>query len=89
MAKYFTRLIGQDVSIGALPTLRAATEAGLKGAEYFGPDGFLGIRGYPVKVSPSKLSKDKEIAAKLWTVSEELTGVKFEFNKNLRAICQS
>lgn len=71
----------QDIMMGALPTLRAAIENGLKGAEYFGPRGFMELRGYPVEVGTNKLSKDEAIAKKLWEVSEKLTGVKFEFHK--------
>lgn len=76
------KLFGQDVSLGALPILRAATEKGLKGGEFFSPDDFLELGGNPVEAKPSKLSKDEKIAGKLWAVSEDLTGVKFEFDKN-------
>ena len=42
------------------------------------------MRGYPVKVKPSELSQDKDIAKKLWEVSEKLTKVKYTFQiKNL------
>ena len=80
---YVTRFFGQDVSMGALTVLRAATETELKGGEFFGPDDFLELGGYPVKIKPSKLSKDENIADKLWAVSEKLTGVKFDLIKNL------
>ena len=33
--------------MGALPTLRAATDPGVIGGQYFGPDGFGEQRGYP------------------------------------------
>ena len=71
--------------MGTLPTLRAATEDGLKGGEYFGPSGFMEMRGYPVKVESNPLSQDEAIAKKLWEVSEALTGVKFEFNQKSKA----
>ncbi|WP_016951637.1 SDR family NAD(P)-dependent oxidoreductase [Anabaena sp. PCC 7108] len=80
---YLNGILAQDITMGALPTLRAATEEGLKGKEYFGPSGFLEVRGYPVKVESNELSKDQAIAQKLWEVSEKLTGVKFEFNKQV------
>jgi hypothetical protein len=67
--------------MGALPTLRAATQENLKGGEYFGPGGFMEMWGYPVKVASNQLANDNAVAEKLWTVSEELTGVKFEFGK--------
>ncbi|NOX66736.1 MAG: short-chain dehydrogenase, partial [Chlorobi bacterium] len=44
---------------------------------YYGPNGWQGWRGYPVKVDTNKLAKDKNIAKRLWEVSEDLTGIKF------------
>ncbi|MDD1422054.1 SDR family NAD(P)-dependent oxidoreductase [Dolichospermum sp. ST_sed1] len=79
--KYLNGIFAQDITMGALPTLRAAIEEGLKGAEYFGPNGLMEIGGYPVKVESNELSKDRAIAQKLWVVSEKLTSVKFEFNQ--------
>jgi len=78
---FMNNFLAQDISMGALPTLRAATESGLKGGEYFGPNGFMEMWGDPVQVQSNKLSQDEEIAKNLWEVSENLTGVKFEFNK--------
>jgi NAD(P)-dependent dehydrogenase (short-subunit alcohol dehydrogenase family) len=81
VVEFLNGIFAQDVSIGALPTLRAALETGLKGAEYFGPDGLMEMRGHPARVESNELSKDEKIAQKLWTVSEQLTGVEFEFNQ--------
>jgi NAD(P)-dependent dehydrogenase (short-subunit alcohol dehydrogenase family) len=80
VVEYLNGIFAQDITMGALPTLRAAIEDGLKGAEYFGPDGFMEMRGYAVQVESNELSKDVQIAQKLWEVSEKLTGVKFEFH---------
>jgi hypothetical protein len=63
--------------MGALPTLRAATDPGVRGGEYYGPDGFGGMRGYPKVVPSSDKSHDVEVQRRLWAVSEELTGVTF------------
>lgn len=71
-------LFSQKQEMGALPTLRAATENGLKGAEYFGPSGFMEMKGYPVIVKSNKLSQNEEIAKQLWKVSEKLTNEKFK-----------
>jgi NAD(P)-dependent dehydrogenase (short-subunit alcohol dehydrogenase family) len=68
-------LIAQDAAAGALPTLRAATDPGVLGGQYFGPDGFAETRGYPKLVSSSARSHDEELQRRLWAVSEELTGV--------------
>ena len=62
---------------GALPTLRAATDETAESGDYFGPNGWQEWRGYPQKVESNALSHDKTIAAKLWEVSEGLTGIKF------------
>jgi NAD(P)-dependent dehydrogenase (short-subunit alcohol dehydrogenase family) len=43
-------LIGQQPVMGALPTLYAATAPDIQGGDYYGPDGWLGLRGYPTKV---------------------------------------
>jgi NAD(P)-dependent dehydrogenase (short-subunit alcohol dehydrogenase family) len=68
-------LIAQDAATGALPTLRAATDPAVLGGQYYGPDGFAGMRGYPKVVQSSKKSHDADRQRRLWTVSEELTGV--------------
>jgi len=65
------------VEIGTLPTLRAATDPEAKSGDYFGPNGFMEMRGYPVKVDSNERSKDADIARKLWKVSEEMTGVNY------------
>jgi NAD(P)-dependent dehydrogenase (short-subunit alcohol dehydrogenase family) len=65
----------QDAALGALPTLRAATDPAVRGGQYFGPDGFAELRGYPKVVASSAQSHDVELQRRLWVVSEELTGV--------------
>ena len=65
---------------GALPTLKAAIDENVQSGDFYGPHGIMEIRGYPVKVESNKLSHDKEVANKLWKVSEELTNVKFTLN---------
>lgn len=65
----------QDAAMGALPTLRAATDPGVLGGQYFGPDGFAEQRGYPVVVASSRASHDVDAQRRLWAVSEQLTSV--------------
>ena len=67
----------QTAAMGALPTLYAATAPDVHGAEYFGPDGFGEIRGYPVRVRSNKRSRDMAAAKRLWELSEKLTGVRW------------
>jgi NAD(P)-dependent dehydrogenase (short-subunit alcohol dehydrogenase family) len=72
------RLLAQSVEMGALPQLYAATQPGLQGGEYIGPDGIAEQRGHPKAVGSSGAARDKDAARRLWEVSEELTGVTFE-----------
>ncbi len=77
--KFLNRFFSQSIDMGALPTLYAATAPDVEGSDYYGPAGWKEIKGYPKKVDSDELSHDKEIAKKLWDVSEELTKVKFFF----------
>jgi NAD(P)-dependent dehydrogenase (short-subunit alcohol dehydrogenase family) len=67
--------VAQSAEMGALPTLRAATDPGVIGGQYYGPDGFGEQRGYPKVVASSAASHDVDAQRKLWAVSEELTSV--------------
>ena len=78
--KLANAVIAQDAATGALPMLYAATESGLSGGEYIGPGGFQNMRGHPEEQRSSERSYDEETAAHLWDVSEELTGVTYDFN---------
>ncbi len=74
-----TRLFAQPARDGALPQLYAATAESVHGGEYFGPDGPGELRGrQPKLVAFSPAARDNAAAARLWAVSEELTGVTFE-----------
>jgi len=70
------RVLAQDDKGGALPTLYAATQD-LPGASYVGPSGLGEMRGAPTLVGRSAEASDVEAAGRLWTASEELTGVRF------------
>ncbi len=74
--EFMNGLFAMKSEQGALPTLRAAIDNNVKNGDYYGPDGWQGWRGYPVKVDPNKLAKEKTIAERLWKVSEDLTGIK-------------
>ncbi len=67
----------QNQEMGALPQIRASVDPKVKGAEYYGPDGFREMKGYPVLVQSSKASHNEDDAKKLWELSEKLTGVKY------------
>jgi len=68
------RLIAQSDTMGALPTLFAAT-ADISGGTYIGPDGFRRLRGHPAFDVPASQALDVTTARRLWDLSEQLTGV--------------
>lgn len=70
-------LITQSAAMGALPTVRAATDPAVLGGQYYGPDGRGEFRGSPQVVASSPQSYDGTLQQRLWTVSEDLTGVQF------------
>ncbi len=69
----------QEQEMGALPEIRAAVDRDVIGGEYYGPDGFNEMKGFPVIVQSNQASHNLGDAKKLWEVSEKLTGVKFDF----------
>jgi NAD(P)-dependent dehydrogenase (short-subunit alcohol dehydrogenase family) len=70
------RLIAQDADGGALPTLYAAV-ADIPGNSFAGPGGFMEQRGAPKLVNRSKAAQERDVARRLWDVSEDLTSVRF------------
>lgn len=79
------RPLFQEAAMGALPTLRAATDPGALGGQYYGPDGLGQQKGHPKLVTSNERSYDIELQRRLWTVSEELTGVTFPVLQGARA----
>ena len=72
-------VVAQSQTMGALPTLFAAVAPQANGGDYIGPTGRGGMRGYPEKVRSNDKSYDEGMAKRLWSVSEELTGVAYTF----------
>jgi len=72
-----TDRVAQSAHAGALPTLRAATDPEAAGGSFWGPKHFRQMMGPPVSVSSTKKSHNTDDAKRLWTISEELSGVQF------------
>ena len=80
----FMKIIGKLMSItsyqsaqmGALPILRAATDAEVKPGGYYGPE--KDTKGFPVEVQASDSAYNEADAKRLWELSEKLTGIKFD-----------
>jgi NAD(P)-dependent dehydrogenase (short-subunit alcohol dehydrogenase family) len=64
------RLLLRSAAAGAVPSLYAATSPDVRGGEYVGPKAKL--------LRPSEKARSQELAARLWEVSMELTGVRFD-----------
>ena len=79
------RLFGQSAEMGALPTLYAATAPDLPGGSFVGPDGPMEQRGYPKVVTAASKAYNQLEWRRLWDVSEELTGVHYDFTARAAA----
>jgi NAD(P)-dependent dehydrogenase (short-subunit alcohol dehydrogenase family) len=80
MRPVMDRTMIQSAPMGALPGMRAAVDPNVIGGQYYGPNGFMQQRGYPVVVESNKPSHSEADARRLWQVSEELTGVRYAWN---------
>jgi NAD(P)-dependent dehydrogenase (short-subunit alcohol dehydrogenase family) len=76
--RFLNTFFAQSPPMGALPTLRAATDCLAKGGDYYGPKGIYEMRGYPIRVGTTEAARNELDARRLWEVSEKLTGVSFE-----------
>ncbi|WP_433610261.1 oxidoreductase [Prescottella agglutinans] len=72
-------LIAQPAEMGVLPMLYAATVPDAVGGSYIGPSSMFEMRGYPEVVSSNRKSHDESVARQLWSLSEQLTGVNYNF----------
>jgi len=79
MAKVITPLLSQSADKAALPSLLAATDPAAKNGSYWGPSGFVKLRGLPKPAAIPKQAKDLSAASRLWELGEQLTGVKYPF----------
>jgi NAD(P)-dependent dehydrogenase (short-subunit alcohol dehydrogenase family) len=70
-----TRLLAQPAQAGVLPVLYAATAPDVEGGTCWGPSGPGGLRGEVAPATVSARARDRELAERLWEVSERLTGV--------------
>lgn len=71
------RVLFQSAAQGALPTLYAATAPNAAGGAYYGPTGFMEARGLLGFAEVPSAANDKETAARLWTMSETMSGARF------------
>lgn len=75
LSPLFMRLLFQSAEAGAAPVLHACVAGP---GTYSGPQRLRESRGPAGRAKLSRYARDEELAAKLWVMSEELTGVAFD-----------
>ncbi len=80
-------LLSQDVSMGVLPQLYAATAPEAKGGAFYGPKTFK-VRGYPVEQHANDAADDAAARKRFWELSEKLTGVFYSFSQTKETTLQ-
>ncbi|WP_043264254.1 oxidoreductase [Streptomyces sp. CT34] len=71
------RIVAQPAEGGALGTLCAATAPHMRPDSFIGPRS--GLRGAPARSFRAPWTKKDSTAEALWTASEQLTGVRYDF----------
>ncbi|WP_367133945.1 MULTISPECIES: oxidoreductase [Streptomyces] len=84
--KVTNRLVAQDVETGALNQLYAAASPHAQGGQFIGPDGRNEAKGHPTLVQPAASATDPATARRLWDLSEQLTGVRYDFATSPEAV---
>lgn len=80
MKHILTPLLSQSADKAALPSLRAATDPKVLNGTYWGPTGFMNLKGYPGQAEVPKQANDTETGEDLWVMGEKLTGVQYSFS---------
>ncbi|MBJ7446568.1 MAG: SDR family oxidoreductase [Brevundimonas sp.] len=70
-------LISHSAADGALPILMAATDPTIQGGAYLGATQLNELKGPPGPAKAEPQALDADVAARLWTASEQMTGVRF------------
>ncbi len=77
LGRTFVGIFGHDPAAGALPQIYAATMPDAVPGGYYGPTGMGEIRGVTGVAKPPRQALDRDVARRLWAVSEDLAGVRF------------
>jgi NAD(P)-dependent dehydrogenase (short-subunit alcohol dehydrogenase family) len=76
-ARLLTSWLMQSAEVSALSVVRAATDPGARGGEYYGPGGWNEFTGWPRRVESIPASHDAGAQHRLWDESERLTGITY------------
>lgn len=75
--------ITQSKEHGAWPLVRALTDPDAEGGQFWGPSRV--VSGPPKLATPSKVTRDEDIAARLWNYCEHATGTVWPYLKAAKA----
>jgi len=78
-------MLAQPASDGALSALYAATAPQAEKAGYYGPTGFMQLKGPVGDATVAPPARDRAVATELWKASETLTGVQWHAEGALAA----
>lgn len=73
----FNALMAQPQEKGCYPGVFAATSPLAESGGYYGPHGFMEMRGMPAPAEVRRLAHNQKVRDRLWDVSEQLTGVSY------------
>lgn len=79
LATFVIKPLIHDTSMAAEPTLMAATLPAPKPGGYYGPAGFMELRGHPAEAKPAAFARDTDAARLLFEQLEHTTGVRYVF----------
>jgi len=77
IGKFFQPMMSQTPTEGAQPQLFAATSPDAAPGGYYGPRNLFELVGPPGPARIARQARDATVAARLWSASEQLTGVTF------------
>ena len=75
--KALSPFIAHSNASAAKPALHAALVPDAAGGDYYGPTGIMELSGPVGRAKRDPITEDREIARRLWELSEELTGHAF------------
>lgn len=78
-------ILAQDIEMGILPMLYGMTAEDAQGGVFYGPRTF-NLRGYPAEKKPNKAAFDAAALKRFWDISEQLTGVTYNFKQQAQGV---
>jgi NAD(P)-dependent dehydrogenase (short-subunit alcohol dehydrogenase family) len=75
--KTFVEVFGQSAKAGAAPVLCAAVSPAAESGAFYGPGEWFELRGAPAPAQIGAAARNRQVALRLWEISERLVGGRF------------